>query len=407
MESKTLIEAIIGKMEKVNKWKRIFFTNLLCLFMQIKSRINFLQMERYGKYNELTYRVNFSKGFDFQTFNRIMILEQGSGHYVIAFDPSHIKKSGKKTFGRGKFWSGCDNSMKQGLELGGFAVCDIDNHTALHLEGFQTPSPEFLKEKGQSLLDYYGNLCVSQADNFKHFSNYLVVDAYFSKYNFVEKIVTKTKMNIISRLRDDANLRYLYFGEPTGKRGAKKKYSGKINVKKPDLTYFKIAHQDKEIRIYGAVVYSVALKRKIKLALTQYLDEKGNVKTTKLYFSTDLDLGVWFIVKYYQNRFQIEFLYRDANQFTGLEDCQARDEKKLHFHFNTALTTVSVMKVAHYLSLPQNERKTFSMASLKVKYHNQLLLQKFFEAFDIDPKLHINSPQYQQLLNLGVIHEQN
>jgi hypothetical protein len=66
-------------------------------------------------------------------------------------------------------------------------------------------------------------------------------------------------------------------------------------------------------------MYCVALKRNIKLALTQYLDAQGVVKTTKLYFSADTDLPAWYVVKYYQNRFQIEFRYRDANQFTGLE----------------------------------------------------------------------------------------
>lgn len=371
--------------------------------MQIKGRINFTQMGRYGKYNEATYRTNFSHSFDFQGFNRELILSNGSGHYVVAFDPSHIKKSGKHTFGRGKFWSGCDQSMKMGLELGGFAVCDVDNHTAFHLEGFQTPSPSDLKAKEQSLLDYYGDLWVEQADNLTKFSAYGVVDAYFSKYGFVEKVVTKTKMHLISRLRDDADLRYLHEGLPTGKQGRPKQYDGKVNIKKPDLSRFKIAYEDKEIRILSAIVYCVALKRKVKLALTQYLDKDGKVKTTKLYFSTDLDLGGWYIVKYYQNRFQIEFLYRDANQFTGLEQCQARDEQKLHFHFNTALTTVSVMKAAHYLSLPKEEREAFSMASLKVKYHNELLLQKFFEAYAIDPKQHFNQPKYQQLINFGTI----
>jgi Transposase DDE domain len=403
MESITLLGTILAKMPHINKWQRKFFTHLVCLFMQIKGRINFMQMGRYGQYNEGTYRVNFSKGFDFQGFNRELILSQGSGHYVVAFDPSHIKKSGKHTFGRGKFWSGCDNMMKAGLELGGFAVCDVDNHTALHLEGFQTPSPADLKAKGQTLLDYYGDLWVQEAANLSKFSNYGVVDAYFSKYAFVEKVLTKTNMHLISRLRDDANLRYVYQGEKTGKQGRPKAYAGKVDVKKPDLTYFKIAHEDKKIRIYSAIVYCVALKRKIKLALTQYLEEDGSVESTKLYFSTDLDLPAWYIVKYYQNRYQIEFLYRDANQFTGLEHCQAREEDKLHFHFNTALTTVSVMKAVHYLSLPKEERETFSMASLKVRYHNELLLQKFFEAYAIDPKQHINQPKYNQLINFGVI----
>ena len=32
----------------------------------------------------------------------------------------------------------------------------------------------------------------------------------------------------------------------------------------------------------------------------------------------------------------IEFLFRDSKQFTGLADCQARDLTKLYFHFNAS-----------------------------------------------------------------------
>jgi hypothetical protein len=124
-------------------------------------------------------------------------------------------------------------------------------------------------------------------------------------------------------LRDDANLRYLYPEEASGKPGRPRQYAGKVDTKNPNKNYFELSYQDDKIRIYGAVVYAVALKRKIKLALTQYLDEQGKVKAPKLYFCTDLDLSTWYIVKYYQNHFQIEFLYRDANQFTGLAHCQA------------------------------------------------------------------------------------
>jgi Transposase DDE domain len=407
MESTTLLRTILAKMPEIGKWQRTFFTQLVCLFMQIKGRINFMQMARYGRYNELTYRMNFIKAFDFQGFNRELIKSKGSGHYVVAFDRSHISKHGKHTFGRGKFWSGCDNAMKTGLELGGFAVFDIDNHTALHLVGFQTPSPADLKAQGQTLLDYYANLWITQAENLRSFSAYGVVDAYFSRYSYVEKVCSQTDMHLISRLRDDANLRYLYQGESSGKPGRPRQYAGKVDVKNPDKNYFERSYQDDKIRIYGAVVYAVALKRNIKLALTQYLDEQGAVKTSKLYFCTDLDLSAWYIVKYYQNRFQIEFLYRDANQFTGLAHCQARDKNKLHFHFNTALTTVSVMKAVHYLSLPKDERESFSMASLKVRYHNELLLQKFFQAYGMDPEPHINQPKYRELVNLGVMKQKN
>ena len=100
------------------------------------------------------------------------------------------------------------------------------------------------------------------------------------------------------------------------------------------MNHFKVVHQDAERIIFSATVFAKALKRKIKLALVQYLNEDtGKIKTTKIYFSVDLNLSAWHIVWFYGLRFQIEFIYRDANQFTGLENSQARSEEKLHFHF--------------------------------------------------------------------------
>jgi hypothetical protein len=34
----------------------------------------------------------------------------------------------------GWFWSGCANKAKWGLKIGGIAILDLDNHSALHLE---------------------------------------------------------------------------------------------------------------------------------------------------------------------------------------------------------------------------------------------------------------------------------
>ncbi len=48
--------------------------------------------------------------------------------------------------------------------------------------------------------------------------------------------------------------------------------------------------------------------------------------------STDVELDARLITKYYQLRFQIEFIFRDAKQFMGLNDSQARDENKLDYH---------------------------------------------------------------------------
>jgi hypothetical protein len=50
---------------------------------------------------------------------------------------------------------------------------------------------------------------------------------------------------------------------------------------------------------------------------------------TALLFSTALDWCAQTLVRYYQARFQIEFLFRDAKQFLGLDDCQARGHESL------------------------------------------------------------------------------
>ena len=229
--------------------------------------------------------------------------------------------------------SGCDNDTKAGLEIGGIALGDVINHTAFHYEAIQTPNQEKLKEQNTNLLQHYAHLLIERKDELAAFSSLLAVDCYFSKRSFVDNILEKTDFNIISRLRDDAVLYYLYTGQATGKRGRPQLYDGKINVRNPALNHLNIADQDNQIRIFSGIVYVKSLQRKVKIAIVHYFDaNKTQAKAVKTYFCTDSNLSAWHIVKIYKLRFQIEFLYRDANQFTGLEQCQARTEQKLHFH---------------------------------------------------------------------------
>ncbi|MCB0425658.1 MAG: hypothetical protein KDD13_13565, partial [Mangrovimonas sp.] len=105
----------------------------------------------------------------------------------------------------------------------------------------------------------------------------------------------------------------------------------------------------------------------------------------------------------YQCRFQIEFLYRDAKQYAGLAQCQARSEKKLHFHLNTALTAVSLAKVAHHLHRPAHERGAFSMADIKTQYANDLLLSRFIATFGIGSQMSKINSIRERLRKLGSI----
>jgi hypothetical protein len=404
MESQALVSAILAKLPKIGKWQNQFIAHLIPLFMSIKGRINFMQMSRFGNYSMTTYRNQFDKPFAFGEFNAEHVRQKGSGYHAIFFDPSHIRKSGKHTFGKGLYWSGCDSSMKQGLEIGGIAVGDIVNHTAFHYEAVQTPTTATLKSKGKTLLENYADLLIERQDSLLQFSDLLAVDAYFSKRSFVDRILNKSKFKLISRLRDDAVMYYLFTGLPSGKRGRPQLYDGKIDPHNPNQQHLPICYQDAEIKIFSGVIYVKSLDRKVKISIAHYLDANtGKTKAIKTYFCTDICLSGWHIVKVYKLRFQIEFLYRDANQFAGLEQCQARSEQKLYYHFNMALTTVSIAKSVHYLSLPLQERQGFSMADVKTLYHNKLLLDRFFQVFAIDPNKHKNNPKVKELYNFGII----
>ncbi len=42
---------------------------------------------------------------------------------------------------------------------------------------------------------------------------------------------------------------------------------------------------------------------------------------------------------------QAEFIFRDAKQFTGLCDCQSRQQQSLDFHFNASLAALNIAKL--------------------------------------------------------------
>jgi IS4 transposase len=209
-------------------------------------------------------------------------------------------------------------------------------------------------------------------------------------------------MHLISRLRDDANLRYLYQGKPTGKRGRPKKYEGKVDNTNIDKNYFKLLSKDEQAVIHSAIVYSISLKRNIKVVHVLYCNDKGK-QNHKLYFSTDTNMNTADILEYYQCRFQIEFLYRDGKQHTGLNDCQARSKNKLNFHFNASLTAINLAKITHWLSIPKEQRKSFSMTDVKTINHNALHLNAFFDKFGINPYLPKNQKKARELLYYGTI----
>ena len=162
--------------------------------------------------------------------------------------------------------------------------------------------------------------------------------------------------NLVSRFRDTANLHYVYMGSRSKKRGRPKTLDGKINYKKLDLTRMVEMHVDGlEGNAYTLIAYSKALKLKVRLVI--WMIPNG---IHQLFFSTKTSMSGEDVLRTYRSRFQIEFCFRDAKQFTGLTHCQARHKNQLDFSYNASFASQNVAKV-----MMKENGLPYSMASFK------------------------------------------
>jgi len=278
---------------------------------------------------------------------------------------------------------------------------NVDTQTAYALSAQQTlPQAEMPSE--MTRMDQYLYHLEAVRPHLPPQVRYLAVDGAYAKEGFVRGAVD-CQFDVISKLRGDANLRYLYTGEQKT-RGRPRKYDGKVDF--TDLSRFTcIKALQPNVDLYTQRVWHVSLKREIRVVYL--LDRRVPTRVrTCLLFSTDVEQDPTQIVQFYRLRFQIEFIFRDAKQFAGLEDCQARDLVKLEFHFNACLTALNLAKVE--TNPPQRAQIAkdpipFSMASVKRRALNHHLLERFIEILDLEPTLIKSHPNYSTLCDYGSI----
>ncbi|MCB0196329.1 MAG: transposase [Anaerolineae bacterium] len=378
----------------------------------MRGKVNFRNLSRYSDYCEKTYARHYQRTFAFVEFNeRLLQNLVPAGHELMGvMDCSFIPKSGKETYGLGYFYNSSQDKATKGLEISVLGVVDVTDNTAYTLSARQTPPQVEIEElvADQSVttdndeisrVDFYAWHLRQDIQTLLQFVTYLVVDGYYSKLKFVEAVL-ELGLQQIGKLRHDANLRYLYHG-PQKKFGARRKYDGK--VKFDDLRRLTYVDQvEPDIHLYTAVVYNVNLNRNIRLVYLLNLKNK-NKPGYALLFSTDTELDPERLYRYYKARFQIEFVFRDAKQFTGLTDCQARQQASLDFHFNAALTTLNLAKVDAYLSFGYDADTPFSLATQKMVYFNQHFLEKVLTILVLDPSLINCQPALAALRTYGAI----
>lgn len=402
-----LAEKILNRLN-ISKPQRKFLLTLLTTILVARGRINFRNLSRYSDLCEHTYSRQFSQAFDFVDFNRHLINKTftSKGERIWVFDASFVKKSGHYTFGLDRFWHGGHNRVEKGLEISTLAVADLSQNQALTLSVRQTPAQQdaqaddaSTEDEEESRITHYVDHILQSCPYRAGGEDYLAVDGYFAKVKFIDPICG-AGLHLIGRLRTDANMRYLYDGPKRPGRGRQRVYDGKVDW--DDTSRMRYVGTKNGVSLFTAVLNHIHFKRNLRVLLLISQHASGTPRRVIL-FSTDIDLDAWKIYHYYRSRFQIEFIFRDAKQFTGLADCQARDEDRLDFHFNASLTALNVAKAEILNAQDAGIRPRCSLASIKAEYFNRHYLERIIRIFDLDLSWIKNHPQYRILTTYGNI----
>ena len=277
-----LVETILKQMSSVTKPQLKFMLTLLTALTYLPSRFNFRNLGRYIELHEKTFSRWFSRRFDFLAFNLLALqcVLQSTGERIISIDASFVPKSGSKSYGLDWFWNGKHGQAERGQELSLLALVDVTSNTAYTLSTCQTPtlpksnskpakSPAKSDKKtaktGKKRREpFVGPPLPTRIDSYllhlrrdiealhKYGFRYLVADSFYAKAKFVSGVKV-LKLHLVSKLRHDADLRWLYDGTQKTK-GRHRQYAGKVGF--DNLSRFEFAGEVDGQRVYTAIVNS-------------------------------------------------------------------------------------------------------------------------------------------------------
>ena len=384
-------------MTQVKKPQKTFIILLLTTLKLFQGKATFRNLSRYCRFSEKRFSRWYRRAFDFTTLNINLLFQSlpTAHQYIAAIDASFMKKSGNKTEGLAKFYNGCHGKAEKGLEISLISIVDMCSNTAYAVDAKQT-----IDNEKQTRIEFYAVQVVKLANTLlKYGVKYIAADAYYGKNNFIKPVMA-TGLNIIGKLRVDANLKWLYQGKYSG-RGCPRKYDGKIFFETPLSTFLYEGKQSDKTEIYSATVYSCRFKIPVKVVMLLRV-ENGKLGRSLL-FSTDINLDTESIIRFYRARFQIEFLFRDAKQFTGLTDCQATKKEAIYTHINASLTALNLLKLEDAKEKNNFGQTIISIASWKRLKFNQHLAKLIFNKLDLNLSNKKVTQVYEEISDYGAI----
>ena len=361
-------------------------------------------------------------------------LFQANATYLLAGDEVVVTKAGKQTFGLDRFYSGLLKKVVPGLAFFTLSLINTADQTSSPIAVEQvhrshpipippsasvspslrvkrtvgrprgsktrnkaaktlTPELQQIQAMIQALLPKVaGWLAVT----------YVALDGHFGNQHALQ-MVRQCHLHLISKLRSDAALCVPYTG-PQAKRGVRRKYGQRIDYRRIPAQYLKettVAHGI-ETRSYQATL----LHREFPQPLNVVMIVKVNLHTHTcahvILFSSDLTLAWDKLVAYYRLRFQIEFNFRDAKQYWGLEDFMTITETAVTNAANLSFFMVNLAESARRQICP--DRSAFSVLDLKAYCRGYKYVTETIKMLREKPDPILVTAIFRQVACLGSIH---
>ena len=232
--------------------------------------------------------------------------------------------------------------------------------------------------------------------------HYVLLDGHFGTSTAL-RMVRECQMQIISKLRFDSAL-YLPYRGPYAGRGPRRIYGERLDPHAPPEQFLCQRSTDHGIQ---TSIYQLTLHHKsFDCPLNVVVVVKTNQQTKRhghvLLFSSDLTL-VWDkLLDYYCLRFQLEFNFRDAKQYWGLEDWMNVKEVAVT---NTANVSLFMVNVAERLVRDKRqEQPTYSVLDLKAECRGHRYVQEVIKLLPEKPEPILLQRILSKVAQLGCIH---
>lgn len=173
---------------------------------------------------------------------------------------------------------------------------------------------------------------------------YLVLDGHFGNNNALQMVLA-CNLQLISKLRADSAL-YLPYDGPYAGRGRRRIYGDKIEPRALDQRFLcqTSINDGIETRTYQLQARHKSFAQILNVVVIVKINLKTHKQAHVILFSSDLGLCWDKLLDYYCLRFQIEFNFRDAKQYWGLEDFMNTSPVGVSNAANLSLFMVNVVE---------------------------------------------------------------